>query len=408
MYAEEIDLEGHFIDSFMLQKVLDDIIALGGDFRIHEIHIGPQRTDRSHARIEITAPDRRQLDEILHTVARHGALVRTGVDVQLVAADMNGAFPTEFYATTNQQTFVRHQGEWHEVRDQEMDCGLTYRPADGTFHCLPVANVRQGDLIVCGQRGVKVVAHAQARHKGGFEFMSSDISTEKPKNTLIRNCARLMVECRRTRRKLLLVAGPAIVHTGAGALVVQLIERGYFNVLFAGNALATHDIEQHLYGTSLGIYLDRASPADGGHEHHLRSINAIRRAGSIRAAVESGKLTGGIMHACVKHAVHMVLAGSLRDDGPLPDVVTDMLVAQDQMRAAIRDVGFVLMVATALHSIATGNILPAWIPAVCIDIQPSILTKLADRGSAQTIGVVTDVEPFFRELIHEIDAAERT
>lgn len=407
MFSEEIELEGHFIDSFMLQRVLDDIVSLGGDFRIDEIHIGPQRTDRSHARIEVSAPTRDALKEILHAAARHGALVRTAVDVQLVPADMDGAFPPEFYSTTNQQTFVRYNGDWHEVQDQEMDCGLVYRPERRAFYCVPVANVRKGDAVVCSQRGVKVVYQSQQKHKGAFEFMTSDVSTEKPKNTLIRSCAKLMVACKRDGKKQLLVAGPAIVHTGAGPLVEQLIARGYFNVLFAGNALATHDIEHNLYGTSLGVYIDRNTLADAGHEHHLRAINAIRRLGGIAQAVSAGKLTGGIMHACVKHNVEYVLAGSVRDDGPLPDVITDVLVAQDRMRAAIKGVGFVLMVATALHSIATGNILPAAIPVVCIDISQGTITKLADRGSSQTIGVVTDVEPFFRELIHEIDAAEK-
>ncbi|MFH1745778.1 MAG: TIGR00300 family protein, partial [Planctomycetota bacterium] len=186
------------------------------------------------------------------------------------------------------------------------------------------------------------------------------------------------------------------------------IEHGFVNVLFAGNALAVHDVEHALYGTSLGVYIEKATLADTGHEHHHRAINTIRRAGGLAAAVEQGVITSGIMHTCIRHNVEMILAGSIRDDGPLPEVITDVVVAQDRMRAGLHNVGFALMVATALHSIATGNILPAWIPAVCVDINPSILTKLSDRGSYQTIGLVTDVEPFFRELVHELDILEKT
>lgn len=406
MFSEEITLEGHIIDWPVLTRVLDDINAAGGEFKILELHIGRSRNERSHALLEVAARSREELAKMLELLEKEGALVRHPAEAELVPADMDGAFPPEFYSTTNQQTFVRYRGEWVEVQDQEMDCGLVFDAAAGTFRCVPVSRIRKGDAVVCGHRGVKVIPLARQKESAVFEFMASEISTEKPKNAIIRNCATLMVRCKQEGKKLLLVGGPAIVHTGASEHVVKLIERGYCHVLFAGNALATHDIEQNLFGTSLGIYVRDATPADAGHEHHLRAINAIRREGSIANAVRSGKLTGGIMHACVKHGVDFVLAGSIRDDGPLPDVVTDVLVAQDQMRAAIKDVGFVLMIATGLHSIATGNILPAWIPCVCVDISPSILTKLADRGSFQTIGLVTDVEPFFRELLHELDVLE--
>ena len=200
------------------------------------------------------------------------------------------------------------------------------------------------------------------------------------------------------------MGGPAIVHTGSAPHMVKLIEAGYIHVLFAGNALAAHDLEQALYGTSLGVHMARAVPADAGHEHHLRAINTVRRHGSIRAAVEAGVVTSGIMHACIKHNVEFLLAGSIRDDGPLPEVITDTLIAQDRMREYIQsgEIGLGLMIATTLHSVATGNLLPACIPAVCVDISPAVVTKLADRGSLQTIGLVTDVEPFLRELLHHL------
>ena len=211
-----------------------------------------------------------------------------------------------------------------------------------------------------------------------------------------------MRRAREAREKILAVLGPAVVHTGSVEHVCQLIRNGYLNVLFAGNALATHDIEQALYGTSLGVWLDRGLPAEEGHEHHLRAINTIRRIGGIRKAVERGVLKSGIMYECVRHNIPFLLAGSIRDDGPLPEVVTDVLEAQRRMREMVRGVGFALMVATMLHSIATGNLLPAWVKVACVDINPATVTKLADRGSIQTVGIVTDAEPFLRALVAEL------
>lgn len=403
MHSEEIVLEGHIIDSLVFTHVLNDIVAFGGDFKILEVHVGQSRTDRSLARLEVSAPTRDALHELLAQLSKHGAMIHGAADARLVPADMDGAFPEDFYSTTNQATLVRHQGDWQSVQAQEMDCGIIFDPDDNTFRCVPVCLVKRGQQVVCGQRGIKVVPHERERERGVFEFMGSEISTEKPKNALIRQCAKLMLRCREQGKRLLLVGGPAIVHTGSTEHVVWLIERGFVQLLFAGNALAVHDIEHALYGTSLGVYIERATLANTGHEHHHRAINTIRRAGGIRPAVEQGIINYGIMHACVKHDVEYILAGSVRDDGPLPDVITDVLQAQIQMRSALRDVGFALMVATGLHAIATGNLLPAWIPVVCVDINPTILTKLADRGSFQTTGLVTDVEPFFRELVHELE-----
>lgn len=404
MPSEVVTVEGHLIDSKSLAAVLDAILSAGGEFRIQEVHIGEAQSDRSMAQIEVTAETAAKLEQILDVLARHGAIWHEPEDAEIELADMDGAFPERFHATTNHQTLVRHGDTWVEVQRQEMDCGILHDEAAGVFRCVPMVHVRKGDRIVCGDRGVKVIPNHSPRERGVFEFMASDISTEKPKNTIIRSIAASMKETRDAGERILLVGGPAIVHTGAAESVVRLIERGYINVLFAGNALATHDIEANLYGTSLGVYLDRNSLADAGHEHHLRAINTIRRAGGIRRAVETGIITGGIMHACVRHDVPFVLAASVRDDGPLPDVITDMLVAQDRMRAEIAGVGFALMVATTLHSVATGNILPASVQAVCVDIHAPAITKLADRGSHQTAGLVTDVEPFFRELVAEIEA----
>ncbi len=237
--------------------------------------------------------------------------------------------------------------------------------------------------------------------------MNSAVSTEKPKGVAIRQIAQEIFRTRQGGKKSLLVGGPAIIHTGSGEYVCELIHRGYIHRLFAGNALATHDIEQNLFGTSLGVHLEEGSLAEAGHEHHLRAINRIRRAGGIRKAVEQGVLHGGIMYECIKHNVDYLLAGSIRDDGPLTDVITDSLEAQQQMREKIRDISFCLMIATTLHSVAVGNLLPAWVKVVCVDINPSTVIKLSDRGSFQTVGLVTDVEPFLRALVEELAALEQ-
>jgi lysine-ketoglutarate reductase/saccharopine dehydrogenase-like protein (TIGR00300 family) len=405
-HVEEVEVVGHIIDSLILPKVLDTITAGGGSFRIQKITVGQAREDFSYALVEVRAGSAEQLDAILAQIADHGAVRTTKQDCRLVAADMAGAFPESFYSTTNQRTEVRIGGQWIEVADQEMDCGIVVDAARKTARCVPMIEVEPGLSIVAGHAGVRVFPVDRGEVHSDFGFMSSGVSTEKPKGALVREIARDLANTKRSGGKTLVVGGPAIIHTGSGPILCKLIRRGYVHKLFAGNALATHDIEQALFGTSLGVHLDDASLADAGHEHHLRAINRIRRCGSIKNAVDEGVLTTGIMYDCVKHNVDFLLAGSIRDDGPLPDVITDVLEAQTKMRAGIRDVTYCLMIATMLHSVAVGNLLPAWVKVVCIDINPSTVIKLSDRGSFQTVGLVTDVEPFLRALVQEIDVLE--
>ncbi len=401
-FVEEVELNGHIIDSLLLPKVLDEILTRGGTFVLKEVKIGERQTDASHARIEVRAPSAAVLEEILDAIHDHGASPVNAQDCQFVFADMDGAFPETFYSTTSFRTQVRLGGEWVDVEDQEMDCGILIDPEGAAARCIAMADVRKGDRIVVGRQGLRVLpAEPTARHSL-FEFMTSAVSSEKPKGVTVREIAAAMRRTREAREKILAVLGPAVVHTGSGDHICKLIRAGFLNVLFAGNALATHDIEQALYGTSLGVWLDRGLPAEEGHEHHLRAINAIRRAGGIRPAVERGLLKSGIMYECVRHNIPYVLAGSIRDDGPLPDVITDILEAQRRMREQVHGVGFALMVATMLHSIATGNLLPAWVKVACVDINPATVTKLTDRGSIQTVGIVTDAEPFLRALVNEL------
>ncbi|MBC7855403.1 MAG: TIGR00300 family protein [Pirellulaceae bacterium] len=404
-FTEKVELTGHIIDSLLLPKVLDCVTAAGGAFRIEKITIGQARKDPSYALVEVSAPNEEKLEQILATIADHGAMPVVKQDCRLVAADIAGAFPEGFYSTTNQRTEIRRDSQWVELQDQEMDCGILV-DSSGSARCRAMTDVLVGEQYVVGHAGVRVHPHGRETQAHGFEFMNSPVSTEKPKGVAIRQIAQELIRTKKEGGKALLVGGPAIVHTGSAEHLCTLLRKGYIQRLFAGNALATHDIEQAIFGTSLGVRLDCGDIVEAGHEHHLRAINRIRRIGSIQKAVETGELKSGIMYECIKQNVPFLLAGSIRDDGPLPEVITDTLEAQRQMREQIRDVTFCLMVATTLHSIAVGNLLPAWVKVVCVDINPSTVIKLADRGSFQTVGLVTDVEPFFRALVGEVERME--
>jgi lysine-ketoglutarate reductase/saccharopine dehydrogenase-like protein (TIGR00300 family) len=401
-FVEEVELQGHIIDSLILPKVLDEILTHGGTYTLKDIRVGQRQTDTSYVRIEVRAPTAETLQEILGIIQDHGAAPTAVHDCQVVAADMDGAFPEGFYSSTNYRTQVRLDGEWTDVEDQEMDCGILIDPEGGAARCVPMADVKKGDRVVVGRQGLRVFPAETSARQNLFEFMASPVSSEKPKGVTVREIAATMRRTRQAGERILAVLGPAVVHTGSVEHICRLIRAGYLNVLFAGNALATHDIESALYGTSLGVSLERGLPAEEGHEHHLRAINTIRRLGGVRAAVARGVLKSGIMYECVRHELPFVLAGSVRDDGPLPEVVTDVLEAQRQMRELVRGVGFALMIATALHAIATGNLLPAWVKVACVDINPATVTKLTDRGSIQTVGIVTDAEPFLRALVSEL------
>ncbi len=400
--VEEIEVRGHIVDSLLLPKILDRILLMGGSFEIRECKIGVRRTDPSYARVAIRADNHESLEAILGDLVEHGASPVHPEDAAVVLADIAGAFPEGFYSTTSQPTQVRQSGRWIAVDDQEMDCGIVIDRVKGKARCIPMCHVAIGMPIVVGHAGVRVVPVERPREVGIFGFMGSTVSSEKPKSISVRSVVEAIRATREQGKKVLLVGGPAIVHTGSAGHVARLIREGWVQVVFAGNALATHDIEQALFGTSLGVSLTHGEPIEHGHEHHLRAINTIRRQGGIAAAVERGVLTSGIMYEAVKAGIDMVLAGSIRDDGPLLEVITDTLMAQDRMREAIRGVGFALLIATALHSIATGNLLPAWVKVVCVNINPATVTKLSDRGTFQTIGLVTDVEPFLRSLAAEL------
>jgi lysine-ketoglutarate reductase/saccharopine dehydrogenase-like protein (TIGR00300 family) len=401
--TETVEISGHLMDSGILSRVLDDIREYGGDYVIVSFDLGHDAGDTSHATIRVSAADDDALQRLLMRLQTRGVNQVDPGTAAVSVAEADGVFPDGFYSSTNLETQVRLETAWIPVANPEMDCGLiVVAGTDGPrVHTLPMADVKAGMKVVCGASGIRVET-PQVAASTGFGFMDSDVSSEKPQAVLVRQVADGMRAAKAAGKKVLWVGGPGVVHTGAAPAMVELVNAGFVDVLFAGNALATHDIESALYGTSLGIDLAMGQGVEHGHEHHIRAINTIRKAGSIRDAVSSGILTGGIMHALVKHEKTFVLVGSVRDDGPLPDVYTDVIDGQRAMRAELGDVGFCLMVATMLHSVATGNILPASVPLVCVDINPATVTKLADRGSSQARGIVTDVGLFLEQLAGEL------
>jgi lysine-ketoglutarate reductase/saccharopine dehydrogenase-like protein (TIGR00300 family) len=402
-HTENLEIHGHIIDSMLFTRILDQVLEARASYRIERFDVGHTPVDPSYARLQVTADDPARLEELVQSLMGLGMQrVQTG-DADLVPAEMDGVLPDGFYSSTNLETEVRVDGTWLRVENPEMDCAIVVR--DGHARTVPMSDVLKDDPVVVGSQGLRVRPRDRGRAGEVFEFMSSQVSSEKPQGLIVRKVATMMRETRERGEKNLWVAGPAVVHTGAGPAVVRLIEAGYMDVLFAGNALATHDIEGALYGTSLGVNLLEGIGVEHGHEHHIRALNTIRRCGSIAKAVEQGVLTSGIMHACVLHGVDVVLGGSVRDDGPLPDTVTDVIDVQRQMRSLLPGVGYALMVATMLHSIAVGNLLPASVPLVCVDINPATVTKLADRGSTQATGVVTDVGLFLGALADELAPA---
>jgi lysine-ketoglutarate reductase/saccharopine dehydrogenase-like protein (TIGR00300 family) len=405
---EAVRISGHIIDSLLLAKVLDIILMMGGTFDLEDVHIGKTREEPSHARIVIHAPTRALLGDILKAIQSHGASVEREADCRADVAPADGVFPDDFYATTHLPTQVRLNSRWVEVDRIEMDLGIAVDERTSTARAVSMGDVRQGDRIVVGREGVRVTPLPRPQERDVFSFMEAQVSAERPHGHIITDVGKRMQVLReryRTGRpdcKVLLAGGPAIIHAGGRDALTWLIDEGFIHVLFCGNALAAHDMEAELYGTSLGYALSAGRAVPHGHEHHLRTINRIRALGSIKKAVESGLIKRGIMAACVKRGVHVVMAGTIRDDGPLPGVITDSVAAQAAMRAAIPGVGLALLVASTLHAVATGNLLPATVPTVCVDVNPAVPTKLADRGSFQAVGLVMDAASFLKDLAREL------
>jgi hypothetical protein len=423
--TEVVEAEGHLIDSQLLNTMFDTVVRNDAAFEVLEFRIGRTNDEPSFVAMRISARTEPVLHEVLEELVTLGARLARTEDAHLIAADRDGCAPEDFYSTTNHRTFVRQDGQWLAVERQRMDAAIVVECAAGggeaaptttgdgvprdasgggapravnKARCTKLRDIRKGDLVVTGVNGIKIVPEFRERDRLGFAFMTNEISSERRVEVGVSRIAAMMKDVKRAGDRIAFVAGPVVVHTGGGTYFRDLIRGGYVDVLLSGNALAVHDAEQALYGTSLGVDLETGRAIEGGHRHHMRAINAICRAGGLRQAVDAGVLTSGVMYECITHGVDYVLAGSVRDDGPLPDTVVNLVEAQDLYAASLDRVGLVLVLSSMLHGIGVGNMLPAWVRLVCVDINPAVVTKLADRGSSQTVGIVTDVGLFLRQL----------
>jgi lysine-ketoglutarate reductase/saccharopine dehydrogenase-like protein (TIGR00300 family) len=395
--SDTIEAEGHLIDSGHLSAIFDKIIEYRGRYEILKFDIGRTNDDPSRIEMRITAADAHQLDELLQQLTTWGCHPVRERNALIKPAEKDRCVPDDFYSTTNHRTQVRVSGRWKEVENQRMDSVIVVE--DGRAVCRKLRDVKAGDSIICGHEGIRVTPEFRERDRLGFAFMSNDVSSERRVEGSVARIAAMMREVKKTGGRIAVVAGPVVVHTGGAEHFSELIRGGYVDAVLAGNALAVHDIEFALSGTSLGIDLAAGAPVEQGHRNHMAAINTINRAGGIRAAVESGVLKSGVMYECVKHGVEYVLAGSIRDDGPLPDTEMDLIAAQERYAEVLAEnVQLVLMLSSMLHSIGVGNMLPSWVRVVCVDINPAVVTKLSDRGSMQTVGVVTDVGLFLHRL----------
>jgi len=395
--SETIEARGHLIDSGHLSAIFDKVIEFNGAYEILRFDIGRTNDEMSRIEMKLSLPDERALETLLQELTAFGAHPLAERDAQLRPAEKNTCVPDDFYSTTNHRTHVRIGGRWIEVAAQRMDAVIVVD--NGRAACCKLRDVRAGELVVCGHDGIRVSPESKERDRLGFAFMSNDVSSERRVEVSVTRIAAMFRETKTNGGRIAVVAGPVVVHTGGVEHFCELIRRGYVDVVLAGNALAVHDIEYALSGTSLGIDLAAGAPVEQGHRNHMAAINTVNRAGGIRPAVESGVLRSGVMFECVRHGVEYVLAGSIRDDGPLPDTIMDLVEAQDRYAAALaQNVHLVLMLSSMLHSIGVGNMLPSWVRVVCVDINPAVVTKLSDRGSMQTVGVVTDVGLFLHHL----------
>ncbi|HIJ06932.1 MAG: Uncharacterized protein XE11_0495 [Methanomicrobiales archaeon 53_19] len=407
-HSREIEVEGHIIDSGIMTRVFDRIMDMGGDFEIITFEVGKKKVDPSFARLRVFAETEEKLDLIMSELHRYGIRLIEADNVRLLPAEADRVVPTGFYSTTNHPTSIRYNDDWILVENIEMDCIIKVDPKNSRAFCIPLSKLRKGDYVVLGESGVRVIYPERPRETGMFEFMHGQVSSERPSETIVRKIAEELLKVKAKGQMVALVGGPAIVHTGAGDALATMIREGYIDILFSGNALATHDIESNLFGTSLGMNLKTGDLVTGGHKHHIIAISEVMRAGSISAAVESGVIKQGIMYECVKAGIPYLLAGSIRDDGPLPDVITDVVEAQDAIRSHLGDCGMVLMIGTLLHSVAVGNCLPSYVKTICVDINPASVTKLMDRGTSQAIGVVSDAGTFIPALLAALQHQKET
>ena len=408
-YEQEIEVKGHLIDSMILTKIFDKVMDLKGDFQVLEFIIGKKKRDPSYARLLVRGRDQQHLDELLESVYREGAQPISVQQVMLEPALQDMVMPDSFYSTTNNATQVFYNSSWIDVDNMMMDKCIVLDRQKMSAECKMIRDVKKGDSIVVGERGVRIIPHERPREGVDiFQFMSSSSSSERPTQQIARKVASDIYKIKESEGKIAVVAGPVVVHSGASDALAKLIRMGYIHGLLAGNALAVHDIENSLMGTSLGMQVNDGTLAVRGHRNHMRAINEVFKFGSLRTMVQKKVLKKGIMYECIINEIPFVLAGSIRDDGPIPDVVTDVVEAQRKYKQVLKDTKMVLMLSTMLHSIAVGNMLPATVKVVAVDISQPVVTKLLDRGTTQAIGIVTDVGAFLPMVVQQLEQQTMT
>lgn len=403
-YERVLEVRGHLIDSMILTRIFDKIMDLKGDFNVLEFKIGKRKNELSYARLMVHGKNKKHLDQLLATLYIEGAQPVVIEEVLIKPAPEDMVMPSDFYSTTNNSTQIYYSNEWIDVRNMMMDKCIAIDIKLRTAECKMIREVRKGDMIVVGERGVKVLPEERPRQGIDiFQFMSSSSSSERPTLQIARKIAMDIHLTKKAGGKIIVTAGPVIVHSGAAESLAKMIRLGYVNGLLSGNALAVHDIENALMGTSLGMNVKDGTLAVRGHRNHMLAINEVFKAGSIENMVRKRILKSGIMYECIVNKIPFVLCGSIRDDGPIPDVVADILEAQRQYKEILKGANMVLMLSTMLHSIAVGNMLPAKVKVVALDISQPVVTKLLDRGTTQAIGVVSDVGAFLPMVVQQLE-----
>ncbi|WP_422477605.1 TIGR00300 family protein [Pleomorphochaeta sp. DL1XJH-081] len=403
MKTRMLQAEGHLIDSGLLSTILNTILAKDGDYRITSFSVGKTPQEISHLEIELSGKDDEHLETLIRTLKPSGVFEKSVPSANLVIVEQDRYAPNDFYSSSNHRTEVYYQSAWYAVGHQRMDAAIVYDQSKDSFSCKKLRDLKKGDSIVCGNESIRVYpVEAEIRSPKDsapqFAFMTNDVSSERSVDIAVDKLASELLRIRAKKGKTVVVCGPVVVHTGGSAALASLIRQGYVQGFLGGNAVAVHDLEVQFFGTSLGVDLKTGIVAEHGHSHHMRSINTIHGCGSIKAAIEQGVLTSGLMYSVEKAAIPYCLAGSIRDDGPLPETVNDMIEAQRQYAEIIDGADLIIMLSTMLHSIGVGNMTPSWVKTVCIDINPAVVTKLTDRGSGQAIGIVSDVGFFLRAL----------
>jgi lysine-ketoglutarate reductase/saccharopine dehydrogenase-like protein (TIGR00300 family) len=406
--SKVIHLAGHLLDSGLVNQVLDTIVTGGGSFQVISFHLGNQRQDTSMAEVKVSAPSAVVMAEIMGQLIDLGAISASAtVPASLAAVSQTGVASDDFYATTIYPTEVLVADQWIKVQGQRMDgaIAVTHTTAGVIARCKLLRDLQIGESVVVGSEGIRTKRQPPTLKKNAeeFSFMGAGVSSERRVELVVEQIAWDLRQIRDRGGKVVVTAGPVVIHTGGSEHLNQLIREGYVQALLGGNAIAVHDIEQSLMGTSLGVDMQRGVSVHGGHRHHLQAINTIRRCGSIAQAVEQGVLKSGVMYECVKHHIPFSLAGSIRDDGPLPDTKMNLIEAQADYARLIEGADLILMLSSMLHSIGVGNMTPAGVKMVCIDINPAVVTKLSDRGSIESIGVVTDVGLFLSLLVKQLN-----